>query len=709
MDNADLMNLLERLLAPATDATSRDYRSDAGQTLASLAAPSAPGMPAPRAIEANGLESSPVASIPGTAVNGVSSGMTALMSAVMSVGIAILDASSLRIQRTNAMLAGMLGRRANRESLLGMRIDEAIASLPTSDVETAQRHVRRTGMPFSSVLEEPARSSDRGATYRRYTLSPLHAHDGQLESLLFTIMDVTDQVTTRQRMEEASERVREQDHYARLRVAIGGILARGLELSETLALAAETIATRLADACAVFLPDDNGAQWPWAVYHRNPELAAQLVAAFNANAEQRPHDVIQEVLATGSGLLRIPRSPAEAAQMLGIPQALAHTLGARTVAGLPLRDALEPFGALLVFSTQRAAGGSGVELSGDDMDCLTEVTDQLALVVQNARLRRLLQAGQGRQEAILALIPDGVIFYDAHGQVQYMNAAAARLLAPPNAPGGDNLPAAQPYTVTALDGRPLPDAELPWMRAIHGSPVGLAALEPVSLTFPDGSQLPVLVRAIPILDQNGTPTGAAVLLRGDGVAPAGQWARSGPSYGPAGAPLPSGAHWSYTPLATGQAVGPSTTDLGELCARVARMQGASIRRRVEVRLPRFEMPVTASLLDVETCVSTVLEAAAAWATAGLPLTIAVAFEAPGAREQVSSRPLARNGAHGASSLPQIAQVRISAAHGDESSPGMLALLDDANVHAAGFQGSAYFVPPESGGPVFVLRVPIAFS
>src|SRR5690242_1519480 len=110
MDNGDLIGLLESLLSPATDTNQSGPSPQMGQP---MLRPAAAPFSSPMDEQSDLL----------TIVDSPSLSMTGLMTAVLPVGIAIIDAASLRVQRANGMLASMLGRKVGAEQLAGQRVD----------------------------------------------------------------------------------------------------------------------------------------------------------------------------------------------------------------------------------------------------------------------------------------------------------------------------------------------------------------------------------------------------------------------------------------------------------------------------------------------------------------------------------------------------------------------------------------------------------
>ena len=191
MEQGDLINLLENLLGPA-----------------------AAGVAAPRQARAYHDDEAPESyfdsdddqSIPGA----LHPSMTGLLSAVMPIGIVIVETASLSVVRVNKMLLRMLGVKELVESMQGRPLDAIAPALGAPDLIAALNQVAVTGVVSSAILTDGSVSSTGEQIYRRWTISPLRQGSRSYETLLVTVLDVTEQVMTRRRMEEAVAAAQEQ-------------------------------------------------------------------------------------------------------------------------------------------------------------------------------------------------------------------------------------------------------------------------------------------------------------------------------------------------------------------------------------------------------------------------------------------------------------------------------------------------------------------
>ncbi len=191
MEQGDLINLLENLLGPA-----------------------AAGVAAPRQARAYHDDEAPESyfdadddqSMPGA----LHPSMTGLLSAVMPIGIVIVETTSLSVVRVNKMLLRMLGVKEPVESMQGRPLDAIAPALGAPDLIAALNQVAVTGIVSSAILTDGSVSSTGEQIYRRWTISPLRQESRSYETLLVTVLDVTEQVMTRRRMEEAVAAAQEQ-------------------------------------------------------------------------------------------------------------------------------------------------------------------------------------------------------------------------------------------------------------------------------------------------------------------------------------------------------------------------------------------------------------------------------------------------------------------------------------------------------------------
>lgn len=504
MDNSDLINVLESLLGPAVAGINAPVSRRGAQRMT--------GQPAPVDVPAMG------------APDGISgrSSITALLSAEMPVGIAVLDAISLRVRRANSSLLSMLSEPWRERDVVGRQLHEIAPGLTDSEVEAAFRRVARTGQPFSAIVEE---EQPGGPIYRRCTLSAIRMADGSFTELLLTLLDVSDQMAARQRAEHETQRAEERAHRVEeqalrssIRSAAVQALARVGDLTDALGRVAERTAESLGDYCAVFLLGEDDVLDPAALYHRDRVQGLRLRPAYADYPLRRGEGIEGQVVLSGNGFLATHWGPEDLAL---IPPTHRHAIEGAQIASLvcvPLREAARSFGALMLFSARETVGGSGRIYSGADLVFLQELADQMAQAVQNVRLREALRSSEAEREVLLQASSEGIAIYDAQGRLRHLNAMGRQLLSRPVDPSADQdassgmIPARRTWMTP--EGLQLGLEELPWTRALAGESVGLERPTPILVEWTGGAQRTLHVRALPVYD-GGNHVGGVVVMMGE--------------------------------------------------------------------------------------------------------------------------------------------------------------------------------------------------
>lgn len=519
MDNRELINVLESLLGPAVagSVSMPAARPRGGHpTSPPVGMGRATGAPASRATQppaATGRATQPPMPAP------VHQGsITALLSAEMPVGVAVLDAKTMRVSRTNGPLLSLLGEQLREEDVVGRPLGEVAPGLAGSEVEAAFVRVARTGKPFSAIIEE---DHPGGPIYRRCSLSAIRRADGTYDDLLLTLLDVTEQMQARQRADyetqradERATRVEEQALRASVRSEAVQALAHASDLSDALGRVAERTAESLGDCCAVFLLGEDDVLQLAALYHRDRVQGFRLRAQYAAHPLRRGEGLMGQVVLSGNGHLASHWGRDEQSQVAAAHGAMLDEEKIESWACVPLQEAARNFGALVLFSVRAANGGSGRALTGADLSFLQEMADQMAQAVQNVRLRDALRAAQAEKEVLLEASTDGVAIYDAQGRLRHLNAVGRQLLSRPVDEGMERGPqtGSAKRSFLAVSGERLEPDDLPWARALRGERIGEQALEPILVEWQDGPRRALAVRALPVADAGGDMLGAVVTL-----------------------------------------------------------------------------------------------------------------------------------------------------------------------------------------------------
>jgi PAS domain-containing protein len=499
MDNNDLMNVLESLLGPA---------------VASGMAP-AKGRATGTALEQRRGRDG-VGAQPQTQRGSI----TALLSAEMPVGIAVLDARTFKIIRANAPLLDLLDLRVREDDVVGRPLSEIAPGLVGSQVEDAFRQVAQTGHPFSAIIEE---DRDTGPTFRRCSLSAIRRRDGTFTDLLLTMFDVSDQMEARQRAdyesqvaEERASRIEEQTTRASVRSAAVQALAHVSNLTDALSRVTERTAEALGDCCAVFLLGDDDVLQLAALYHRDRVQGYRLRAAYASHPLHRGEGIVGRVVLSGEGYLATRWDDGALARVPSEHRNALEDMHISSMVCVPLREAARSVGAVVLFSTLPQVRGSGHLYGGADLSFLQELADQIAQAAQNVRLRDALRAAQAEKEVLLEAARDGIAIYDAQGRLRHLNSAGRRLLSRPVVEGVER---AAPTNGTRTrrtfltpDGQLMATDQLPWSRALRGDLVGDPSPEPLIVEWPEGTHRALHVRAMPVEDASGVILGAVATL-----------------------------------------------------------------------------------------------------------------------------------------------------------------------------------------------------
>lgn len=498
-DHSELIGVLESLLGPAVAAPGAGVSRQVGRLTGAPAEPHVPGAPG-------------VISIADDTVTPTGHGVTEILSAESPVGIAVLDAAQFLVVRTNEALLTLLGDGARRGNIVGRRLPEVAPGLAYSEVEAAFARVARTGRPFSAIIEQ---EHPEGPTYLRCSLSPIRHADGSYTDLLLTLLDATEQMEARHRAERESQRAEEHALRTGVRSFAVRALARVSNLEAALAQVAERTAETLGDCCAVLLLGEDDVLELAALHDRDSARGAEARRAYGLHQLRRGEGIAGQVVLGGNGMLATQWGPEDAAQVAPVFRQEADSAHIASLACAPLREAARTFGVVVLFSRSVTAGGSGRLLSGADLATVQELADEMALAVQNVRLREALSAAQAEKSTLLELCGEGVAIYDAQGRLRNLNDVGRHLFSHPAAPRADGT-AGSPALVRRLlswpDAVELAQDELPWARALHGERVGGTDGSPLLEIWDDGARRLLRVRAGPVEDGTGALLGAVAAI-----------------------------------------------------------------------------------------------------------------------------------------------------------------------------------------------------
>ncbi|GAC1389065.1 MAG: hypothetical protein NVS4B11_06700 [Ktedonobacteraceae bacterium] len=364
----------------------------------------------------------------------------------LSVGIAVLDSTNLRIRYLNSYLRTRIEDNWDLENGAGRRIEELLPEEVRENVLACLRHVATTGesihyaeLPYEGFLQT------RGRTYWRVTIKKALEHEilGFPNTLLVTIEDMTETVRSRLHLKAI--------HY--ISSAIVGAYALPLVLDRILHSACEMIGST---KCAVLLIEhsisgDDVAQHTIPDTKRRATIAAQK-GVHVSSQEWRP--IISKRLLLGRvererhtlaitdtttfSELDLPflddhGTPRPPGSVLCIPIFEPHILrdGSPTMHAASKERVNEKavLGSIEIY--HRRARGFATE----EVELLEQFAQQAGLAIQHARLLRNIdqRARAERRSAhqrayVMQAIPDGVIIFDPRWRIAETNQAIRTLL-----------------------------------------------------------------------------------------------------------------------------------------------------------------------------------------------------------------------------------------------------------------------------------------
>lgn len=420
----------------------------------------------------------------------------------------------------------------------------AVAGYPPGSLAAGQRlalssdllltEAARTGAAVVRATTQAVAATDVTAGHRAFLALPLLAADRPVGAIAFgfaapladagAVARVGAAVAAqcalaldRLRSGEAERAALAAERTARERVAFladaSALLAGSLEVQATLESLTRLVVPRLADWCAVHVPNPAGEAQLAAVHHRHPEGLAAVTAALEGwhVAADFPHGA-PAVLATGATQLypTIPEAVrdglvAAAPDRVVALRALPMTSGI----AVPLIARGRAVGALTLIREQ------GDPYAAAELELAEDLGRRAGLAMDNALSYSLASealaerddaAAAARQESerlasVLEQVPVGVIVAEApDGRVVLRNAALEEIWGDPCG-AFDGATVSGRLRATGGDGQPMAPAAWPLARALADGEVVRA--EQAELTWPDGTRTSIEVNAGPVRDREG--------------------------------------------------------------------------------------------------------------------------------------------------------------------------------------------------------------
>ncbi len=357
---------------------------------------------------------------------------------------------------------------------------------PNAENEAIFCRVRDTGQP-AAYMAKPFEFADqpwRGVTYWDWTLTPVKTPAGEVEGLVFSLVEVTERVLAARLSDALNE--------------IHAAVASQTDLTAILRTAMERSAAALGCATAAIGMRENGC---WVLRH-GVGFAAQNVG-LTFTDEQAKLSVQVAKTRQPAGVRDEPT--------VSVTRKIMADYGVRGVLALPLVVRDDVIG-VLTFNFSRPRGA----FTRAEMDFAAKLATAVSLTLENARVlelqaeqRRAAEAHAAELEATLEAISDGVVIYTPDRKIVRHNAAATRMLRLGTSDLDLSFEERRVRLAAELVRDPTAGAEqMPAARALRGENVRGELMRLRHADHPAAERLYVLASAAPIYDANGRALGA---------------------------------------------------------------------------------------------------------------------------------------------------------------------------------------------------------
>ncbi len=362
----------------------------------------------------------------------------------LTIGAAVIDASTLRILYANTYLHELLSEPWRNQDITNCHLEDILphdifsAAQPVFQQSIATRTpIYFDEVPYEGFLEI------RGRTYWRLTIRPIQTAPGQSPALIVTIEDVTESVRSNLYMNAIHQ----------ISSAIADDSALSLVLNRILQALQDMVGSR---RCAIFFINKSiagtEARIPGYVHATTTATDADTPPTVTLVAHRNIHPQSQDWHPAINDQTLLGRAVKERRTMIitdthNTPNILLPNLDQNgepvrpgSVLCVPIFDPYPP-------SSVSSPGESGDVLGtievyhhrsrgfpDEEVRLLERFARQAGLAIQNARLFRDVESWaqvasrHARQnENIMQAIPDGVVIYDPHWNVTAINFAARRL------------------------------------------------------------------------------------------------------------------------------------------------------------------------------------------------------------------------------------------------------------------------------------------
>jgi len=444
---------------------------------------------------------------------GSTSSLAHAILAHMPVAVAVYDPQELRLLEANRLFLMIMERFLDpvwhQGRIIGIPLTDWAPPAVMPGLLSKFRAVAETGLSYQ-VCDFAFPNASGSITYWNWTLQRMEAGDGQGFHLLQTISEVTAQVLARQEAERVQTSLRQETHLVeadRQRLAVIETLARSVcEAVDTESIgrtAIEAISAAI-DPLSICIYTADPLQQILRLLHLRPRTGSKETFLTSIPYDNSP--LVAHVHTRQDPILIEDLQVAAASGV--VPNM--HPLVIRGVRGyicVPLwfKDRFE--GTLAALFTHP------LSWRGTEVQTLAGCASHIAAALAHARLQWEIEQNQARLRAIFDQLPEGVFLVEvADGCISYANPAAASIIGVPLTVllGAPLAPLHQAFSITDLDGRPIPSEQFITIRALHGETVN--GKEEI-IIMPDGRQMILLSSAAPLLTEQGEITGAVAIFQ----------------------------------------------------------------------------------------------------------------------------------------------------------------------------------------------------
>jgi PAS domain S-box-containing protein len=331
------------------------------------------------------------------------------------IGLAFWDAN-LRYVRINDALAEING--VPPEEHLGRTLREVLPELAPT-LEPLVRRVLETGEPLIDVEVSGETPALPGVT--RHWLATYYPVPDAAGAPI-GIGAIVSEVTERKRAEEEAEAARQR---VEVLAEAGELLASSVDFRDAMSRLARLAVPRLADACTIFLAEDEGRTLVRIGQAHVDQALEQAIASLDPRYHVSADSNVPLVRAFASGepiLLSVvsedfPRTAVRDERDLAVTE----QLGPRSAMALPLAARGQALGVITLSSREPGRYGSA------DFELGKELASRIAIALDRASLHEEAQGSLALLESVLASAPVGIGFWDAELRYVRVNEALARI------------------------------------------------------------------------------------------------------------------------------------------------------------------------------------------------------------------------------------------------------------------------------------------